>query len=561
MRVELGMHPITDLFRSTWRNYTGRQNGHLLFRFLVIFVLCVVLYSVLFHVVMAYEGRSFAWLTGLYWTLTVMSTLGFGDIIFTSTLGQMFTICVLVSGVGFLLVLLPLLFLEGQSAARVPRGLSRDTSGHVILCHYDAVTSALIQRLNQYRHPYVLLIANLSEALRLHDLGLNVIAGEIDHPDTFRQARISQAALVVTTASDAVNTNVVLTVGEIETSVPIIATANEAVAVEMLMLSGCSHVLHLGNMMGRSLARRIQGRDAVAHVIGQFGQLLIAEAAASQTPFVGATLRESQLRGRVGLSVVGVWERGQFETAGPDTLIGPHTVLVLAGSQAQLKQFNEGLQPIDHHEAPVVILGGGRVGRATGRALEERGVDYRIVEQLPERVKVSERYVLGDAANIDVLCEAGIRETDTVVMTTHDDNLNVYLTLYCRHLRPDVQIISRATLDHNVPTLHRAGADFVMSYASMGANTIWNLLQRNDVFMLTEGLHIFQVTVPPRLVGLTLLESAIREQTGCHVIALESDDEVHINPGPNVPLPAQADLILIGSTEAEQTFFQIYPAS
>ena len=109
--MEFGMHPIADLFRATWRNYTGRQNGHLLHRCLAIFVSCVALYSILFHLVMAYEGRSYHWMTGLYWTLTVMSTLGFGDITFDSTLGHMFTIGVLASGVMFLLVLLPLMFI------------------------------------------------------------------------------------------------------------------------------------------------------------------------------------------------------------------------------------------------------------------------------------------------------------------------------------------------------------------------------------------------------------------------------------------------------------------
>ena len=41
------------------------------------------------------EGQAHSWLTGLYWTLTVMSTLGFGDITFHSDLGRAFSIVVL----------------------------------------------------------------------------------------------------------------------------------------------------------------------------------------------------------------------------------------------------------------------------------------------------------------------------------------------------------------------------------------------------------------------------------------------------------------------------------
>ena len=75
-------------------------------------------------------------------------------------------------------------------------------------------------------------------------------------------------------------------------------------------------------------------------MIGQFDQLLIAEATAARTPLVGTTLRQSRLREQVGVSVVGVWDRGHFAMARPETPITPHTVLVLAGSQQQLQQYD-----------------------------------------------------------------------------------------------------------------------------------------------------------------------------------------------------------------------------
>ena len=553
------MSPLIYLFRSFLRNYPGRQNGLLLLSFLIIFVVCVAAHSLLFHVFMAYEGKSHGWLTGLYWTLTVMSTLGFGDITFSSDLGRVYTICVLISGVGFFLILLPILFLESQSVARVPRELPRDTRGHVVLCHYGSVASALIARLTQYHQSYVLLVPDLSEALRLHDGGLHVMVGEIDHPETFVRARATQAALVVTTSSDASNVNVTFTVRDAAPDVPMIATANEAVAVNMLKLAGCSHALHLGDMLGRSLARRIHGGDTATHVIGQFDQLLIAEADAGHTPMVGATLRQSRLREWVGLSVVGVWERGHFEMAGPETCISEHTILVLAGSREQLRQYDRQFGQTRLSDAPVVIVGGGRVGRATGEALEARGLDYRIVEKQPEHVSDPLRYIVGDATDIEVLRKAGLMEAPTVVMTTHDDDINIYLTQYCRFLRPDIQIISRATFERNVPTLHRAGADFVMSYASMGANAIWNLLQRSDVLMVTEGLNVFKVPLPSTLVGQTIVEAEVRQKTGCHVIAVQTTDGVmQINPDPTTPLPDQGEIILIGTAAAERQFLHQY---
>ena len=47
---------------------------------------------------------------------------------------------------------------------------------------------------------------------------------------------------------------------------------------------------------------------------------------------MGKTLRESGLREKVGVTVVGVWERGHFETARAETKIQENSLLVLAGS-------------------------------------------------------------------------------------------------------------------------------------------------------------------------------------------------------------------------------------
>jgi len=185
-------------------------------------------------------------------------------------------------------------------------------------------------------------------------------------------------------------------------------------------------------------------------------------------------------------------------------------------------------------------------------------MDYRIIEQLPERIQDPEKYILGNAADGEILRQAGLMDAPAVVMTTHDDDVNIYLTLYCRHLRPEIQIISRATLERNVATLHRAGADFVMSYASMGANTMVNLLRRGSILMVTEGLDVFKVPVPRALVGKTLTNLGLRRLIGCNVIALTAEGTMQINPDPSTPLPAHADLILIGTTEAEKRFLQRY---
>jgi Trk K+ transport system NAD-binding subunit len=467
----------------------------------------------------------------------------------------------------FLLVLLPFTFIEffyapwmqAQAEARAPRELPESMSGHVILTAYEPVSASLMRKLGDYGYPYVLVVGDLAEALRLHDLGIQVLFGEVDRPETYRAARVEQAAMVVATGNDYTNTNIAFTVRELTQEAPIVTTANSEDSVDILQLAGSSEVLRLAEMMGQSLARRIIGSDARAHIIGQFGEVLIGEATAAGTPLVGKTIGQCRLREHAGVNVLGLWKRGQFELATADTKIDANSVLLLAGSEEQLGRYDE-LFCIYHVSGdPVVIIGAGRVGRATARALDEREVDYRVVEQQVERIR-GEKYIHGSAADLATLEQAGVRSCPAIVITSHDDDLNVYLTLYCRRLRPDVQIISRAVRERNVSTLHRAGADFVLSYAWMGATAIFNTLKRADVLMVAEGLHVCETEVPLSLAGRTLEEAAISRVTGCSVVALSTGEKLEINPPASTRMESGGHIILICTPEAEQRFLEKYRA-
>ena len=541
------------------------RNIWALIKFFIVLIAMVTFYSILFHFLMIFENREFSWITGFYWTLTVMSTLGFGDITFATDLGKFFSIIVLMSGIVFLLTMLPFTFiqffylpwLEAQARAKAPRELPEGTQGHVILTNDDPVSINLAEKLRQYHHDYVILVEDVQRALELQDLNFKAAVGKLDDPQTYRQLRTEDAAMVVATVDDMMNTNIAFTIREISQKVPIAASADLIDSVDILELAGSTYVLNFTKMLGQSLARRVLGTSARANVIGQIESLLIAEAPAMRTPLIGKTLQQSRLRETIGINVVGVWERGRFNIPSPETLINPTTVLLLAGSTEQLSAYEEKFGRNKDSQAPVLILGGGRVGQAAGDALSERNIEYRIVEKKQKLIK-DDRYIYGSAADINILMQAGIKEAPSVIITTHDDPTNIYLTIYCRRLRPDIQIISRANLERNISKLHTAGADLVMSYASMAANTILNLLKPDKLLMLAEGLNIFRVVVPSDYVGKSLADSQIRTLTGCNVIGTCDEVAMCTNPDPTHRFGENNELILIGTGEAERRFFKLH---
>ncbi|MDD3619888.1 MAG: potassium channel protein, partial [Desulfobulbaceae bacterium] len=367
------------------RDRRTRRNIRSLAEFLLVLGLFITGYSLIFHVIMDFEGREFSFITGFYWTLTVMSTLGFGDITFQSDIGKAFSILVLLSGIIFLLVMLPFTFiqffyapfLEAQSKSRAPRHLAEEIANHVIITGFDPITIALVERLRHYHYDYVILMPDVQQALDLVDQGYKVLVGELDDPDTYHRAHADRAALVLAVNDDMKNTTIAYTVREIAPEVPIAANADLDDSVDILLLAGCSHVFQFMSMLGQSLARRTLGAQTRSNVIGRFENLVIAEAPVMRTPLVNRTIREIGLRQATGINIVGLWNRGRFSLPRPETRIEASTVLVLAGSEEQLEAYGKYVGETSGVSAPVLILGGGRVGMAAANSLRGQNVPHR----------------------------------------------------------------------------------------------------------------------------------------------------------------------------------------
>lgn len=556
-----------DLADDAVRRAERRRQRKTIAVLFIVFIVMVTIFSGVFHELMDREGRSYSWPTSVYWTLTTMTTLGFGDITFESDAGRIFSVVVLLSGSAFLLVVLPFAFIQfvfvpwmnERDRRRAPRAVRSSMSGHLILTQLGPVEEDLIDDAVQAEVPYVVLVEDVDIAGRLHDEGRNVMVGPLDDPATYQRARVEHASMVVATRDDQTNTNIAFTVREIAPAVAIVASANSPAAVDILEIAGANHVVQLGEVLGASMAARALGLGGHSHVIGEFAGLMIAEAGVVGTDLIDRTLAEAGLRERFNIGLIGVWDRGGFEIATADVRLRESSLLLLAGTREQLARFDD-RYAVDSPTAPkAVIIGGGRVGRAVGQSFTEEGVDFSIVEQLAERERPGVDYVIGDAADREVLTRAGIEDADAVLITTHDDNVNVYLTRYCRGLRPDVRIVSRSRLDRNVSTLYRAGADSVLSYAATGSSAIWNHFRSDETLLIAHGLNVFRSPVPSELAGRTLAETHVHRRTNCNVIAIETADGIQANPDAHAPLPADGELLLVATDEAKARFSEVFP--
>ncbi len=548
------------------RNKKAKKNVLLLAKFLFFLAAIITLYSTVFHLLMVYEDQTYSWITGFYWTLTVMSTLGFGDITFTTDLGLLFTVLVLLSGVILMLIMLPFTFiqffyapwLEAQSQTRTPHSLPESTSGHILLTSFDTLAKNLVKKLKKHDYKYWFVTGDQHKAMEIYDAGYHVVLGEVDAPETYIKIQAEKAALIVATSDDLMNTNISFTVREVCDTVPIASSADKEHSLDILNFPENTHVFPFMNMLGINMAEKTLPFTQ-AHVIGNFEKLRVAEFPVRDTALVGKTLTEAKLRRDWNITVIGVWEKGKIMHPIANDILEQTNILIVAGSEKAIKNAEQLLTAPSATSLPqptVLILGGGRVGQAAAGFLTIRDIPYTVIEKRKGAYKDDGFHVYGDAADINVLQKAGIDQAQSVLITTHDDAMNIYLSFYCRQLRPDVQIISRATAEHNISKLHRAGADLVDSSAAMGANYIMELLEPSDVSFFSEEMNVFSIPIPAGFAGQSLAELEIREKTKCSLLAIKSESSFLTNPGPDTIFKKTGELILAGSMESEKLFRQ-----
>src|SRR5690606_21232230 len=98
----------------------------------------------------------------------------------------------------------------------------------------------------------------------------------------------------------------------------------------------------------------------------------------------------------------------------------------------------------------------------------------------------------------------------------------------------------------NLASILRAGADFTLSYATLGVETLYSMLRDRPPVILGEGIGFYDLPVPEGLSGKTLGQSAIGTETGLTVVGIHDDGRFMPDPGPDTMLRATQTLLAIG---------------
>ncbi len=214
----------------------------------------------------------------------------------------------------------------------------------------------------------------------------------------------------------------------------------------------------------------------------------------------------------------------------------------------------------------VIICGYGRNGKQAALNLHEHKEDFVIIEKdesLAQKIREDESllYIEGDATNEEILEAAKLESARALIVTLPNDAENLYIVLTARQLNPDLVIVSRASDDHSVGKLKRAGATNVIMPDKIGGQRMAKLVAEPDLvefveyLMLQSHKEVSLEEISCKNLAFCFADKSIkdldiRNVSGANIIGLKREDKSYIvNPSPEIRLSQKDQLFVLGKQE------------
>ncbi len=307
-----------------------------------------LLLAVLVLGTVGYVILGFGFLDALYQTVTTVATVGYREVQPLSTAGKIFTMVLILLGVGAALYAFSVLIetlVEGRiqdvlGRRRMERAIDA-MHDHVIVCGWGRVGRSIAAEVTAAGRD--LLVID-HDAARLADCPHPTIIGDATDDDVLARAGLARASAVVAAVDqDAENSFITLSARASRPDVFIVSRARSIESESKLRRAGADRVVNPQHIGGARMAAFVL-RPHVAEFLDVVMRERNLEFRLEEleigpgSPVAGMTLRDAHLRDRSGALVLALrGPDGQFVTnPSPDARIDPQHVLIAIGTEDEL---------------------------------------------------------------------------------------------------------------------------------------------------------------------------------------------------------------------------------
>lgn len=295
-------------------------------------------------------------LDALYMTVITVATVGFREVHALSPTGRVFTMGLILSGIGALGYAVGVVVefmveghLLGMVEMRRLEGKLAKLGDHFILCGFGRVGQEVAKEFTAARAPFIVIERDEERAAECEAEGYLCLEGDATDDDVLRRAGIEKAkGLVGAVDTDADNVFVVLSARTLNPSISIVARANQVESEAKLTKAGADKVLSPAAIGGRRMANLLVKPvisdyvDFVTH--GDHVEFRLEELVVSpSSELVSKTIGEAHIRSRAGTLVLAIRKAsGEFNTnPSSGTTFEAGDKVVVIGTPAQLEAFKQ----------------------------------------------------------------------------------------------------------------------------------------------------------------------------------------------------------------------------
>jgi voltage-gated potassium channel len=201
-------------------------------------------------------------LDALYMTVITIATVGFKEVHTMNRSGEIFTICLITSGVGVFAygaATFSQLLVEGEfqrvfDKRRLEKEMKR-LEGHVIVCGFGRLGEKISHVLNNKGEPFVVIENAPSQIAKIHELGYLYVESDTSEETALEEAGIDRAkALIAVLGSDADNLFLTISARELNPQIHIVARVDDPTAPKKLYKAGANRVVSPYDTGARMLA-------------------------------------------------------------------------------------------------------------------------------------------------------------------------------------------------------------------------------------------------------------------------------------------------------------------
>jgi voltage-gated potassium channel len=243
-------------------------------------------------------------------------------------------------------------------------------------------------------------------------------------------------------------------------------------------------------------------------------------------------------------------------------VITTFTKFMVEGFFKNYYQLSKMKNKISKLEGHIIVCGYGNNGTETVHELLEHSEKVVIVEKMPEIIEQLRKnpdllFIEGDATNENILRETNIENAKALITTMPNDADNLYIVLTAKELNNKITIVSRASDEHSIKKLKRAGANNVIMPDKIGGNRMAKLVVQPDIVEFMEFIFLQQrrdIKVEEVscyhsvFIDKSIRDLDVRNASGANILGIRTaDGNYHINPSADTIIHNDDKLFVLGS--------------